>query len=60
MEYDAYDRLVEVKEGTTSLGKYQYNSQGLRISKTTGSNTTHYTYEQHESLKEIFTEDKKF
>ncbi|MED3790299.1 hypothetical protein P4576_24350 [Peribacillus frigoritolerans] len=29
--YDAEDRLVEVKEGTTKVAKYQYNSEGLRM-----------------------------
>ncbi|MEK5520917.1 DNRLRE domain-containing protein [Heyndrickxia sp. FSL W8-0423] len=48
--YDADDRLVEVKEGTTSLGKYQYNSEGLRVSKTTGSITVYYTYDENNNV----------
>ncbi|WP_313427638.1 DNRLRE domain-containing protein [Siminovitchia terrae] len=48
--YDADDRLVEVKEGTTSLGKYQYNSEGLRVSKTTGSTTVYYTYDENNNV----------
>ncbi|MED3824943.1 YD repeat-containing protein, partial [Priestia flexa] len=39
--YDAEDRLIEVKEGTNSIVKYQYNSDGLRVSKTTGSTTVY-------------------
>ncbi|MFY0801949.1 RHS repeat-associated core domain-containing protein [Peribacillus frigoritolerans] len=48
--YDAEDRLVEVKEGTTSVAKYQYNSEGLRISKTTGSTTVNYTYDENANV----------
>ncbi|MFC9598740.1 DNRLRE domain-containing protein [Peribacillus butanolivorans] len=48
--YDAQDRLIEVKEGTTSLGKYQYNSEGIRISKTIGSTTTYYTYDENDNV----------
>lgn len=48
--YDADDRLVEVKEGSTSLGKYQYNSEGLRVSKTTGSTTVYYTYDENDNV----------
>lgn len=48
--YDADDRLIEVKEGTTSLGKYQYNSEGLRTSKTTGSTTVYYTYDENDNV----------
>ncbi|MGN7397831.1 hypothetical protein [Peribacillus frigoritolerans] len=45
-----YDRLVEVKEGTTKVAKYQYNSEGLRISKTTGSTTVNYTYDENANV----------
>ncbi|MCK2005057.1 RHS repeat-associated core domain-containing protein [[Brevibacterium] frigoritolerans] len=48
--YDAQDRLIEVKEGATSLGKYQYNSEGLRTSKTIGSTTTYYTYDENDNV----------
>ncbi|WP_045520320.1 DNRLRE domain-containing protein [Neobacillus niacini] len=48
--YDADDRLIEVKEGTTSLGKYQYNSEGLRVSKTTGTTTVYYTYDENDNV----------
>ncbi|WP_144551291.1 DNRLRE domain-containing protein [Peribacillus simplex] len=48
--YDAEDRLVEVKEGTTTVAKYQYNSEGLRISKTTGSTTVNYTYDENANV----------
>ncbi|MBD8591127.1 RHS repeat-associated core domain-containing protein [Peribacillus simplex] len=48
--YDAEDRLVEVKEGTTSVAKYQYNSEGLGISKTTGSTTVNYTYDENANV----------
>lgn len=48
--YDTADRLIEVKQGTTSLGKYQYNSEGLRISKTTGSTTIYYSYDENDNV----------
>ncbi|MGC4379155.1 RHS repeat-associated core domain-containing protein [Fictibacillus sp. Mic-4] len=48
--YDAEDRLIEVKEGSTSVAKYQYNSQGLRVSKTTGSTTINYTYDENNNV----------
>lgn len=48
--YDAEDRLIEVKEGTVSLSKYEYNSAGLRISKTTGSTTIYYSYDENNNV----------
>lgn len=48
--YDAQDRLAEVKQGTTSLGKYEYNSEGIRVSKTVGSTVTHYTYDENDNV----------
>ncbi|WP_336864602.1 DNRLRE domain-containing protein [Peribacillus frigoritolerans] len=48
--YDAQDRLMEVKEGATSLGKYQYNSEGLRTSKTIGSTAIYYTYDENNNV----------
>lgn len=48
--YDAEDRLIEVKEGTTTIAKYQYNSNGLRVSKTTGSTTIFYIYDENNNV----------
>jgi RHS repeat-associated protein len=48
--YDAQDRLIEVKEGTNSIAKYQYNSDGLRVSKTIGSTTVYYTYDENNNV----------
>jgi RHS repeat-associated protein len=48
--YDAQDRIIEVKEDAKSLGKYQYNSKGLRISKTIGSTTIYYTYDENDNV----------
>ncbi|KKK63885.1 hypothetical protein LCGC14_2989780, partial [marine sediment metagenome] len=42
--YDDKDRLVEVKQGATTVATYSYNNLGQRISKTVGANTTTYTY----------------
>jgi RHS repeat-associated protein len=48
--YDAGDRLTEIKEGTSSIAKYAYNSAGLRISKTIGAITTYYTYDENDNV----------
>ncbi|UOO43825.1 DNRLRE domain-containing protein (plasmid) [Priestia megaterium] len=48
--YDAENRLVEVKNGATSIAKYNYNADGLRVSKTIGENTTYYTYDENNNV----------
>ncbi|KKN17281.1 hypothetical protein LCGC14_0967420, partial [marine sediment metagenome] len=42
--YDDKDRLVEVKQGASTIATYTYNNLGQRISKTVGANATTYTY----------------
>ena len=44
MDYDALDRLVEVKENNLTMEKYTYDHEGRRISKTTGDHTANYLY----------------
>jgi RHS repeat-associated protein len=40
--WDAWNRLVEVKEGGTSLAKFGYDGLNRRITKLVGSDTHHY------------------
>ncbi|MFO0916596.1 MAG: RHS repeat-associated core domain-containing protein [Pirellulales bacterium] len=41
-KYDAWNRLVEIKEGTTVLGAYKYDGLMRRIEKVAGGSTTRY------------------
>lgn len=43
--WDAENRLIEVKNGTTSIVTYTYDALGRRISRTAGSGTTLYLYD---------------
>lgn len=54
--YDAEDRIIEVKNASTSIAKYQYNSDGLRVSKTVGSSTIFYTYDENDNV--VFETDQ--
>jgi RHS repeat-associated protein len=45
--YDAWNRLVAVKSGTTTLAAYGYDGLGRRISETHGSNTTDLYYSSY-------------
>ncbi len=42
--YDAWNRLVAVKNGSTTLASYGYNGLGQRITETHGSTTTDLYY----------------
>lgn len=42
--YDAWNRMVQVKDGTTAVGTYQYDGRNRRIVKTTASETRHFYY----------------
>ncbi|MDB5293544.1 MAG: repeat-associated core domain protein [Phycisphaerales bacterium] len=42
--YDAWNRMVQVKDGTTSIAAYQYDGRHRRISKMTPSETRHFYY----------------
>jgi RHS repeat-associated protein len=44
LKYDAWNRLVEVKDGGTTVATYHYDGLNRRITKTIGSNTRHYYY----------------
>jgi RHS repeat-associated protein len=42
--YDAWDRLVEVKEGSSTVATYEYDGQARRVSKTVSGTTTDAYY----------------
>jgi YD repeat-containing protein len=42
--YDAWNRLVQVKNGSTTLAAYGYNGLGERVTETHGSTTTDLYY----------------
>lgn len=48
--YDAEDRLIEIKEGTTSIAKYEYDSEGLRMKKTIGTKSVNYHYDENKNV----------
>jgi len=43
-QYDAWNRLVELKNGTTTVATYRYDGATRRVTKWVGSNTTHFYY----------------
>ncbi|MFC7339516.1 RHS repeat-associated core domain-containing protein [Haloferula chungangensis] len=43
--WNAENRLIEVKDGSTTKARFTYDYQGRRISKTVGSATTWYLYD---------------
>ena len=44
LKWDAWNRLVEVKDGSTSVASYEYDGLTRRITKTNASETRHYYY----------------
>ena len=42
--YDVKDRLIEVKQGPSTIAIYSYNASGQRLSKTVGGQDTQYIY----------------
>lgn len=49
-EYDANYRLVSADYGSGFTEKYTYDAAGNRLTKTTSSNVTHYTYDNDNRL----------
>lgn len=43
-KYDAWNRLVQVKSGATTVATYRYDGQNRRVTKLIGSDTRHYYY----------------
>ena len=65
MTYDAWQRLVKVKSGSTNIGIYAYDGQNRRVTKTIGTTTRHYYYSSQwqileERLNTITTADRQF
>ena len=65
MTYDAWQRLVKVKSGSTTVAIYTYDGQNRRATKVTGSTTRHYYYSSQwqileERLNAATTSDRQF
>ena len=65
MTYDAWQRLVQVKSGSTTVASYAYDGQNRRTTKVTGSTTRHYYYSSQwqileERLNATTTADRQF
>jgi len=65
MTYDAWQRLVKVKSGSTTTAIYAYDGQNRRVTKVTGSTTRHYYYSSawqilEERLNTTTTADRQF
>ena len=53
MTYDAWQRLVKVKSGSSNVAVYAYDGQNRRVTKTTGTTLRHYYYSsQWQTLEE--------
>jgi RHS repeat-associated protein len=48
--YDELNRITEVRDGTTVVATYGYDSSNRRIMKTVGSTTFHYLYDADSNL----------
>ncbi len=44
LTYDAWNRLVEVKDGSTTVAEYGYDGINRRVTKKIGSDTRHFYY----------------
>jgi len=65
MTYDAWQRLVKVKNGSTTTAIYAYDGQSRRTTKVIGSTTRHYYYSSQwqileERLNAATTADRQF
>jgi YD repeat-containing protein len=63
--YDAWNRLVEVKAGGSTVATYRYDGQNRRTTKTTGGNTRHFYYSEkwqvlEERADSATTADRQF
>ena len=50
--WDAFNRLAQVKDGTTVVATYSYDTQGRRIRKVVGSATRDFAYDGWRSIAE--------
>jgi len=65
LTYDAWQRLVKVKSGSTNIATYAYDGQNRRTTKVTGTTTRHYYYSSQwqileERLNTATTADRQF
>ena len=65
MTYDAWQRLVKIKSGSTTVATYAYDGQNRRVTKTTGTTLRHYYYSSQwqileERLNTTTTADRQF
>jgi RHS repeat-associated protein len=51
--WDAFGKLLEVREGQRVLARYRYNHQGERIEKTVEGKHTYYLYEDRRLVAEL-------
>jgi RHS repeat-associated protein len=51
--YDAWNRLVQVKQGVTMIASYEYDGYGRRIAKTSGGVTEDYYYNTGYQIIEV-------
>lgn len=51
--YDLGDKLIDVKQGTTTLRSYTYDADGRRLTKTVGSAVTTYAWNEDSRLTGI-------
>jgi hypothetical protein len=52
LTYDAWNRMVKVMSGSTTVATYAYDGQNRRTTKTTGSTVRHYYYTQQWQIVE--------
>ena len=50
--WDAFNRLAQVKDGTTVVATYSYDTQGRRMRKVVGSATRDFAYDGWRSIAE--------
>jgi RHS repeat-associated protein len=65
LAYDAWQRPVEIKNGSTNVAAYAYDGQSRRTIKTIGTTTRHYYYSSQwqileERLNTAATADRQF
>lgn len=51
--WDAFGKLLEVRDGQHVLARYRYNHRGERIEKIVGSEHTYYLYEDRRLVAEL-------
>jgi len=59
-DWDAENRLVDVKQGATTLASFAYDGRGVRVQKTAGGVTHSYVYEGANILEERFSSGQTY